>query len=118
LATRLTIYHHPGCSKSRKTLGLIRAHGIEPRIVEYLRDPPEADTIIKLARLLGVGVAELLRSGDGKDTDDTLSLDDRTLAEWLQTHPAALQRPIVVDEDNATACIGRPPENVLKLLKA
>ena len=36
---------------------------------------------------------------------------------WLEDHPKVLQRPIVVDDDRNVAVIGRPPENVLDLLK-
>jgi arsenate reductase len=113
----LTIYHNPQCSKSMKTLKLIRESGVEPTIVEYLGNPPEAATILKLAKWLGIGVADLLRTSDGDETDETLSLDEHSLARWLQDHPEALQRPIVVDEAHAKACIGRPPENVLALLR-
>ena len=38
----LTIYHNPKCSKSRATLALLQEHGVEPRIVEYLKTPPRA----------------------------------------------------------------------------
>jgi arsenate reductase (glutaredoxin) len=118
MAIALTIYHHPKCSKSRKTLELIRAHGIEPKIVEYLEEPPAPATTLHLAKLLGVGVADLLRTADGHAMDETLSRNDDALALWLHEHPSALQRPIVVDEANARACLGRPPESVLKLLKS
>lgn len=114
----LIIYHNPACSKSLKTLELIRKHGIEPRIVEYLKEPPPAATILKLAEMLGVTVAELLRTSDGNDTDETLSLNDHALALWIEDNPSALQRPIVVDESRQRACVGRPPENVLALLTA
>jgi arsenate reductase len=117
MSPSLTIYHNPACSKSRKTLELIRAHGIEPRIVEYLLEPPTAETTLKLAAMLGVGVAELIRTTDGDDSDQTLALNDMAMAQWLERHPSALQRPIVVDESGSRACLGRPPENVLKLLK-
>jgi arsenate reductase len=113
----LTIYHNPDCSKSLKTLQLIRENGIEPTIVEYLRCPPAAATILKLADWLGIGVAELLRTSEGDEADETLSLNEQSLARWLQDNPAALQRPIVVDETHERACIGRPPENVLALLR-
>lgn len=113
----VTIYHNPKCTKSLKTLQLIRENGIEPKIIEYLRNPPEAATILKLADWLGIGVAELLRTTDGDHEDETLSLNEQSLARWLQDNPAALQRPIVVDETHGRACIGRPPENVLALLR-
>jgi hypothetical protein len=34
----VTIYHHPACGPSCNTLGLIRTAGIEPSIIEYLRN--------------------------------------------------------------------------------
>lgn len=113
----ITIYHNPRCTKSLKTLQLIRDNGIEPQVIEYLKNPPTAATILQLARWLDMGVAELLRTSDGNVDDETLSLNEQALARWLHENPEALQRPIVVDESNSRACIGRPPENVLELLR-
>jgi arsenate reductase len=116
----ITIYHNPQCSKSRKTLEIIRGYGIEPRIVEYLRQPPDAARTEQLADLLGLEVADLLRRSETTfaEAGDLPSLgDNAALAVWLADHPEALQRPIVVDDDRDIAVIGRPPENVLDLLK-
>jgi arsenate reductase len=116
----ITIYHNPRCSKSRKTLEIIQGAGIEPRIIEYLKDPPEAARTEQLAALIGVGVADLLRKSEAEFTeaDDLPSLDDNAaLAAWIEAHPKVLQRPIVVDDDRDVAVIGRPPEKVLELLK-
>jgi arsenate reductase (glutaredoxin) len=113
----ITIYHNPSCSKSRKTLELIREHGIEPRIVEYLKTPPDAATILKIAKLLEVPVAHLMRQSGPDSGDATFpSNDNPAAAEWLARHPKLLQRPLVVDEENNVAVIGRPPEAVLGLL--
>ena len=35
----VTIYHNPRCSKSRQTLQIIKDHGIQPIVVEYLKEP-------------------------------------------------------------------------------
>lgn len=116
----ITIYHNSGCSKSRKTLEIIRDNGIEPRIVEYLNEPPNAARTEHLAALLEVTVADLLRKSeaDFAEADDLPSLDDNAaLAGWIEQHPKVLQRPIVVDDARDLAVIGRPPENVLELLK-
>src|SRR3546814_14488608 len=43
-----TIYHNPACGTSRPTLGLIRDAGIEPRVIEYLKDPPDRATLTGL----------------------------------------------------------------------
>lgn len=116
----ITIYHNPNCSKSRKTLEIIQENGIKPKIVEYLRKPPDATRTEHLAALLGLEVADLLRKSEADFTEanDLPSLDDnRALADWIEDHPKVLQRPIVVDDDRDIAVIGRPPENVLGLLK-
>lgn len=116
----ITIYHNPRCSKSRKTLELLREQGVEPRIIEYLKEPPGGETTERLAALLGLDVADLLRKSesDFAQADDLPALhDNAALARWLEDHPKVLQRPIVVNDDRDTAVIGRPPENVLRLLK-
>ena len=115
----LTIYHNPRCSKSRKTLEIINDAGIEPSIVHYLDDTPDAATIESLAGMLGVAVADLLRKGENvfKEASDVPDLDDDTaLAMWIEAHPIVLERPIVVDTAAGKAIVGRPPENVHKLL--
>ncbi len=115
----ITIYHNPRCSKSRKTLEIIVESGIEPTIVNYLKTPPEAQTTLRLASLLAIPVANLLRRGEDqfKDATDLPDLDDNeALAAWITAHPKVLERPIVVNEDLDKAVIGRPPENVLEIL--
>ena len=117
---KLTIYHNPSCSKSRKTLELIEKQGIIPRIVEYLKTPPDAETVLSLATSLGVRVVDLLRPAEADFaalTENASADDDAALAAGLKNHPRALQRPIVVDEDSGKGVFGRPPENVLELLK-
>ena len=116
----ITIYHNPRCSKSRKTLELLESSGITPAIVEYLDTPPTAATTLRLAQLIGIPVAELLRRGEAefKEATDLPDLsNDEALAAWLETHPKVIERPIVADYDNNKAVIGRPPENVLELIK-
>ena len=50
----VTIYHNPRCSKSRKGLQLLRDHGIEPDIVEYLKTPPTATQLKEIITLLNM----------------------------------------------------------------
>jgi arsenate reductase (glutaredoxin) len=116
----ITIYHNPSCSKSRKTLELISSQGITPTIVEYLANPPMADTLLGIAKLLGIPIAGLLRRNEDafRDAGDAVPLeDDQALAAWIHDNPLVLQRPIVVDVANGRAVLGRPPEKVFELLK-
>ena len=115
----LKIYHNPRCSKSRKTLEIIKDAGAEPTIILYLQDTPPAAEILDIATKLGKAVADLLRRGESqfKEADDLPDLaDDAALAAWLEKHPVVLERPIVVDTDSGKAVVGRPPENVTELL--
>ncbi len=115
----VTIYHNPRCSKSRQTLELIGASGVTNTVILYLQDSPDAATILELAGKLGLSVADLLRRGESefKEAGDLPDLaDDARLAEWLAKHPVVLERPIVVNDESGAAVIGRPPENVSKVL--
>jgi arsenate reductase len=115
----LTIYHNPRCSKSRQSLELLQESGIEPTVVLYLQTPPSAERILHIAGLLDMPVAELLRRGEEvfKSATDLPDLaNNAALAAWIEQNPKSLQRPIVVDDENGRAAIGRPPENILTLL--
>jgi arsenate reductase (glutaredoxin) len=113
----LTIYHNPRCSKSRATLDLLRQRGVEPSIVEYLKDPPTAAVLDDLLRRLGLEPRDLMRRKEPEYAE--LGLDDpglsRTaLIEAMVTHPRLIERPIVVKDGRAA--LGRPPESVLEIL--
>lgn len=113
-----TIYHNPRCSKSRQTLALLEEHGIQPRIVDYLNTPPDADTLRTLLTRLGFERAhDLLRRKEAEYKAAGLSTDsdDDAVIAALVAHPKLLERPIVVKGHRAV--LGRPPENVLELLE-
>ena len=112
-----TIYHNPRCSKSRQTLQLLREAGVEPIIVEYLKKPFEKAELIKLSQLLGLRPKEFVRKveKDFKDNNLTQHLEnDDKIMEAMLLFPKIIERPIVVS--NRKAVIGRPPENVHKLI--
>ena len=55
------IYHNPRCSKSRQALELLREQGLEPEIVEYLKTPPDHQTLDRLLTTLGLQPRDLMR---------------------------------------------------------
>jgi arsenate reductase len=114
----LTIYHNPRCSKSRETLALLKDQGQAPAVVLYLDTPPDRAQIKSLLKQLGIGARELLRHKE--DEYKALGLDQPGLSETalidaMIAHPRLIERPIV--SDGTRAVLGRPPENVLELLK-
>jgi len=111
----VTIYHNPRCGKSRQTLALLEARGIAPRIVEYLKTPPDAATLKRLLKQLGLKPAQLVRKKEAAEAgiDPAKLAEDKLIAAMVK-HPIVIERPIVVNGDQAA--LGRPPEAVLKIL--
>lgn len=113
----VTIYHNPRCTKSRQTLELLEKRGIKPKIVEYLVNPPSETELKRLLKLLGISPRELLRTKEEEYKKAKLDKPDVTDAEIVRAivkYPRLMERPIVVAGNKAA--LGRPPENVLKII--
>ncbi len=114
----VTIYHNPKCGTSRNTLAMIRASGVEPIVIEYLKDPPSRETLIKLMKKMKARPRDILRQKgtpyDELRLGDT-SLSDEKLIDAMMAHPILINRPIVVTKKGARLC--RPSEVVLEILE-
>lgn len=112
----VTIYHNPACSTSRNVLAMIRAAGIEPVVIEYLKNPPDRATLQKLAAALG-GARALLREKAPPYAELGLSdpqWTEEELTGFIVQHPVLLQRPLVITPRGTAMC--RPAERVQALL--
>ena len=112
------IYHNPRCSKSRQTLALLEEKGIHPEVVLYMDAPPTADQLSDVLAKLGMTARELLRRGEDEYRELNLaepSLSESDLIDAMTAHPKLIERPIVIRGKKAV--LGRPPENVLALIK-
>lgn len=114
---RVTIYHNPKCGTSRKVLEILRERGVEPKVIEYLNDPPDRATLAGLLDRLGLGARDLLRR-QGTPYDelglDNPELSEETLIGHIAEQPILMQRPVVVTDKGAKIC--RPAEVVNTLL--
>ena len=112
----ITIYHNPNCSNSRKALEIIRAHGIEPKVIEYLKTPLTPQKLRHLIREdLHLPVRDVMRTKEAAyDAMKLDGADDDTLFAAIAAHPILLNRPIVVTDKGARLC--RPGETVEELL--
>ena len=113
----MKIYHNPRCSKSRQSLALLQEAGVEPEVIEYLTDPPTAEELAQILDALQMEPTDLMRTGEAVYQE--LGLREKQLSrqeaiETLIQHPVLIQRPIVVNGDQAV--IGRPRENLKTLL--
>ena len=113
----LTIYHNPRCSKSRQTLQIIKDHGIQPTIVEYLKTPLNKLELESISRLLKKRPKDFVRKNETDFKENNIKdiiENDIELINKMVNFPKIIERPIIIYKDKAV--IGRPPENVLKLL--
>ncbi|MBO1113307.1 arsenate reductase (glutaredoxin) [Bordetella petrii] len=113
----ITIYHNPACGTSRNVLGLIRNSGEEPTIIEYLKTPPDAETLKSLISAMSVPARDVLRQ-KGTPYDD-LGLanpkwTEEQLIDFMLQYPILINRPIVVTPLGTRLC--RPSEAVLDIL--
>ena len=112
-----TIYHNRRWGKSRQTLQLLRDNGIEPNIIEYLKDVPSESDFRGLSEKLRKEPAEFVRKGEADFKENGIAdiLDnDEIMFKAMNQFPKIMERPIVVKGNKAV--IGRPPENVLDLI--
>jgi arsenate reductase (glutaredoxin) len=112
-----TIYHNPACGTSRKALAMIRAAGIEPVIIEYLKTPPSRGKLKAIVKATGGSLRALLREKDTPFAElglDDPKWSDDELLDFIGQHPILLNRPIVMSPKGAALC--RPSEKALDLL--
>lgn len=113
----VTIYHNPKCGTSRNTLALIRNSGIEPEVIEYLKNPPDRATLLNLIAATGQPVIHAVRSKEAVFTELQLGapgVTDAQLIDAMLAHPILINRPIVVTPMGTRLC--RPSEQVLDIL--
>ncbi|KQN37339.1 arsenate reductase [Sphingomonas sp. Leaf407] len=108
-----TIYHNPRCSKSRAALALLTQAGATVTVVEYLKTPPDAETLGALFARAGITAREALRTGEA-EAKALKGADDAAILAAMAAHPILIERPIVATDKGVV--IARPPERLLDLL--
>jgi arsenate reductase (glutaredoxin) len=117
-ADQVTIFHNPGCSKSRGALELLDQRSIDHTVVEYLVTPPSRATLEAIIAKLVDPVSDLVRTTDPRfielGLDPDASASPEAVIELLLIHPELMQRPVVVRGDRAV--IARPSDRVTEVL--
>ena len=113
----IIIYHNPTCGTSRNTLAMVRASGVEPEVIEYLKSPPSRARLTELIAAMGGDARALIREKGTPYEALGLAnpaLTDAELIDAMLQHPILINRPIVVTAKGVKLC--RPSELVLSLL--
>jgi arsenate reductase len=106
----ITIYHHPGCSKSRRAVEILEELGKPFTTRNYLETPLDAEELRVVITRLGIGdPRDMMRTGETEYRDRGLAeVGGETLIKAMVACPALIERPIVVAGERAV--VARPPE--------
>jgi len=99
-------------------LELLKEKGINPDIVLYLETPPSEKQLESILIKLNFKARDLLRKGEAEFKEQNLSdqsKSEQDLISAMIEFPKLIERPIVIYGERAV--IGRPPENVLEIIK-
>jgi arsenate reductase len=113
----VVIYHNPACGTSRKVLAALQEAGHAPRVVEYLKTPPDRKTLQAVLKKMGKNVRDILRKRGTPYEElglDNPALTDDQIFDAIEKHPILMERPIVVFGEKAALC--RPAETVEALM--
>ena len=113
----VTIYHNPACGTSRNTLAMIRASGVEPTVIEYLKTPPTREKLQEIISKTGGNIHALIRKKGTPYAElglDNPHLSEEALLDAMLQHPILINRPIVETSKGIKLC--RPSELVLDIL--
>lgn len=87
-------------------------------IIEYLKESIDKMTIQNILDALNINAIDLVRKNEKQFKDLSLSQDqldnDDLLINLIIKYPKIMQRPIIIKNDKGV--IGRPPENIYKIL--
>jgi len=112
----MKIYHNNRCRKSREGLAVLEKLNQDFEIVNYLETPPTVNELKNLLKKLGMKPIELVRKNEAiwKEQFKGKELSDEAIIAAMSTYPKLIERPIIVK--GSKAVIGRPVENIQKLL--
>ncbi|MBN2669514.1 MAG: arsenate reductase (glutaredoxin) [Bacteroidales bacterium] len=112
----LNIYHNPRCKKSRAGLQYLLDKGLDPNIIDYLKNPLSEAELKHLLMKLHLTAFEMVRTQEAIYKSDFKGLK-LTEDEWIKIiveNPKLLKRPIV--ETKLKAVWGDPAELIEKVL--
>ncbi len=113
---KATIWHNPNCGTSRKTLEILREPpGVDLLVVEYLKTPPNRETLAQLYKDAGITPRQGLRTrGSPAEELGLLEADGDTILDAMVREPILIERPLVRTDKGVRLC--RPQDGVREIL--
>lgn len=112
----IKIYHNPRCRKSREGLEILENSGKKFEVIKYLEEIPTKKELKEVINCLEIKPINLVRKSESiwKEKFKNQQLNDDEILEAMISYPKLIERPIVIK--NNSAVIGRPSENISKLI--
>ena len=110
-------FHNPRCSKSRQALALLQERKDKFEVFMYLDEKLEKNFLKEIIQKLGMSPRDLLRTGESAYKENNLkdsNISEEEIINLMIEYPKLIERPIYVK--GSKAIVGRPPENVLKII--
>ena len=114
----VVVHHNPDCGTSRNVLEIVRKSGVEPVVIEYLKEGWTRPQLLALFAAAGLTPRQALRVSKSPAEELGLTdpeVDDETLIAAMIEHPILVNRPIVCTPRGVRLC--RPSETVQELLE-
>ncbi len=111
------IYHNTRCRKSRAGLKYLEDKGVNPEIIEYLKDQPfTKETFKEVLDKLSLNPLDIVRTQevDYKQNYKGKDFSDDEWIEILVENPKLIRRPIIVKDNKAV--LGDIVEHIDSLL--
>ena len=106
----MRLYHNPRCSKSRQAVKLLTDKGVSFQEHRYLEEGIMEEDLPILASLTGI-----IRKQEQAFKELDFAVDSvNEVIKALRSKPKLLERPVLIKDGEAI--IGRPPEEIIKLI--
>lgn len=86
------------------------------KIIEYLKNQISRKEINNILTILDIDIEDLIRKNEleFKSINDDDKKNKNKLIDLILNYPKVMQRPVIINDKKGV--IGRPPENIYKIL--
>lgn len=113
---KFTIYHNPRCRKSREALQLLEEKNIKFKVVKYLEQNFDKQSLRKVLDIIGKKPSDTLRKNEEiwKKQLNGKNIGEDEILELMIQYPKLIERPIIVHENKGV--LARPLENLIDFI--
>jgi arsenate reductase len=113
----IQILHNPRCGKSREGMQFLQNRGIQFEEILYMEKPLTKEEIKTILKKLGIKPIDWVRKNEEifKTRFKDIDMSDEAWIDAFMEFPKLMERPVVINGNKAI--IGRPVENIAKILE-